>query len=382
MNVFSNATSFAGTMSDFTAMLLEKKRGFFSRVSREVESEYKTAKRGDKVQVRVPTVLSDAEEYDSSSDTITVTDVSETLVEVQLEKHFQKAAKLTSKDKALNMYDFAAQVYNPLYNSLMRTYEKNLSKKRKYGFASNLVGDAGTNPSTTAHIKNAVAFLKGNDIPYENGFVAGINTTTWGNLLELTEFKSLDYGGDRSANLAAGSLAPYAGIREFFDTQFFGTHDNGDDAGTILTNGVQAAGASSITLDGFTAATGTVYAGTRFTVAGQTTEYVVTADATKASNAATLSIYPSLSAEVADGVEITFGTEYEENILYHPAAVAAAIVAPEPLESKSMIMQAGGMSIRMSVVEKGLSELFVLDGFVGGRVTTPQGGVIMQGSSS
>lgn len=68
-------------------------------------------------------------------------------------------------------------------------------------------------------------------------------------------------------------------------------------------------GAKSITFDE-TTLTGTLLTGDIFTIAGDTQEYVVTADATAAGNAITVSFEPGLKVAAADGDAVSFVADY------------------------------------------------------------------------
>jgi hypothetical protein len=73
-------------------------------------------------------------------------------------------------------------------------------------------------------------------------------------------------------------------------------------AGTLLINGAASAGDTTVGVDGFTASTGDVQLGTPIWLGTQAVgdPYLVTADASIASNAASLAIFPPLSRALAD----------------------------------------------------------------------------------
>jgi hypothetical protein len=149
----------------------------------------------------------------------------------------------------------------------------------------------------------------------------------------------------------------------------------------VLVDGTVAAGVTTLHIDGITSTTGTIYAGTVFTVAGDTTRYVVRKDATIASNEVDLLITPALAAQATDEAAITFEAAGYSNLAYHPRAVAAAIVAPTPMLTNSSVQSFMGVSIRVtlggSVVT--LADSVVYDVFVGSRVLQPEGGALFCG---
>jgi hypothetical protein len=247
------------------------------------------------------------------------------------------------------------------------------------GFARNLTGTAGTAPSTVAHCTSGVKALLDSKVNADSGFLAAINPAGWAGLMGAVEMKSRDYGDMKPAGLATGQLSPVSGISEFFTTQTLGTFSQGDVAGTVLVKGALQTG-TSIIVDGFTAATGTVKMGTRLTFNGDSTVYTVTADCAIASNETTLTIYPSKGSAASNDAPVTFQTAYSENYIYHPSAIAAAIVAPMPFEDGvSSVFSADGLSMRLSFQKSGLDELVVVDALVGAKIIHAEGGVVFQG---
>lgn len=87
-----------------------------------------------------------------------------------------------------------------------------------------------------------------------------------------------------------------------------------------------SAGATSMAIDGLQA-TGTIEAGQEFTLANTRGTYTVTADATIAANAATISFFPALESAVANNVVITFTGSTLTPVLEPPVAELAAGLA-------------------------------------------------------
>ncbi|MEA3346972.1 MAG: P22 phage major capsid protein family protein [Candidatus Auribacterota bacterium] len=364
-------------LANFAAIFLNANLGIPNRVNRQVEQSY-TEGKGDTVDVTSRSPLGDAIEY--SHPTVTGVAISETKIPVVLTNHLYKAADLTAKDVTLNIRNFNDQVLFPLLLSIANTVEKKILLELVGSFARNVVGTAGTEPSTVAHLTAAVKQLKKNKVPSDQGFLAAINPDAWGNFMGQAQFQSSDYGNNRPNDLKVGQLSPITGITDFFDTQNLGDFAQGDIAGTVLVDGAAQTG-SSLAVDAFTAATGTVKKGTRFTIngiAGQT--FTVTADAAIASNEATLPIYPALPSSPADDAAITFETAFKENLVFHPKAHAAAIIAPASHKGgQSAISQFNGLSVRVGFVQSGLQEQVFADILFGQKNLTPEAGIIPQG---
>jgi hypothetical protein len=108
---------------------------------------------------------------------------------------------------------------------------------------------------------------------------------------------------------------------------------------------------------------------------------VVRKDAAIAGNTATLTITPGLVADPGDGAALTFEAAGYSNLVYHPNAVAGAIVAPTPLAVGSSVAAFRGISVRVSMDSSltSLADSIVYDVYVGCRVIEPNGGALFCG---
>jgi len=348
-------------------------------VTRDKEGMFTAAKIGDTVKVTVPSAVSDANEFTGST---SATDQTETEVDLKLEKHFYKRVDLTSKQKSLELSDFTRLVTVPQIEGIMESIDKYYNKKMQV-FRANLTGSVGNRPSTMAHVAAAQKKLNDNKIKKE-GRRALIDTTVHYSLGQLSNFLSLDYGADSANAGREGQL----GRRYGFDFQddanldvFSRSSAAGVLAGTVLTNGTPAAGAVEVPIDGITDETGTIYAGTVITLAGDTTRYVIRKDAVLVNHGTTLTVYPALAAAPGDGAAVTFEAAGYSNLVFHPYAVAGAIVAPVPLAIGSAVESFNGVSIRVSMGSSlvSLSDSVVYDVFVGCDVIQPNGGALFCG---
>jgi len=348
-------------------------------VARDKESMFTAAKIGDDVTVTVPPAVSDASEFSS---TTSASDMTETDIDLTLEKHFYKRVDLTTKQKSLELSDFTRLVTNPCIQGIQESIDKYILRNMQV-FRKNLAGTIGNRPSTVAHIVAGMKVLNDNKV-VQQGRLGLIDTTVEASLLQLSQFTSLDYGSDAPLALRDGYVVSRYGLQFFRDANlgaFSRSAAAHDIAGTVLVDGTVAAGEDTLHIDGITSTTGTIYAGCAFTIAGDSTRYVVRKDATIASNEVDLVITPVLAAEAADGTAITFEAAGYSNILFHPNAVAAAIVAPTPLATNSAVESFNGVSIRVSMDSSisTLADSVVYDVYVGCRVIQPDGGCIVCG---
>lgn len=349
-------------------------------VTREKEGMFTAAKIGDEVTVTVPPAVTEASEFTGAT---VAEDVVETDVKLKLEKHFYKRRDLTSKEKTLELSDFTRLVTAPAIMGIQESIDKYFTAQMQV-FRAYLTGTVTNRPSDMADIAGATKQLNDNKI-VRAGRVALIDSTVEESFSQLSQFQSRDYGDDANAGLREGVLGRRYGFNFQTDVNlgaFSRSAAAGDLTGTVLTNGTPAIGATEINIDGITNATGTIYAGTVFTLAGDTTRYVVRKDAAIASNAATLNIYPALVAAPGDGAAVTFEAAGYSNLVFHPYAVAGAIVAPTPLAGgNSSVRSFGGVSLRVSMDSSiiSLADSIVYDVYVGCRVIQPNGGALFCG---
>lgn len=349
-------------------------------VSRDKEGMFTASKIGDSVTVSIPPAVVDANEFTGST---SASDQTETSIDLKLEKHFYKRVDLTSKQKSLELSDFTRLVTVPCVQGIQESIDKYILKQMQV-FRKNLTGTVGSRPSTMAHVVAARQKLKdlkvGGDM-----FNALIDTTAETSLLQLSNFVNLDYGPDGAANGRAGALGMRYGFNFIPNANlgaFVRSAAANDIAGTVLVDGASAAGTTTLHIDGITSETGTIYAGTTFTVAGDTTRYTVRKDATIANYETDLLVTPPFAITQDDGDAVTFEAAGFSNLVYAPNAVAAAIVAPTPLAAgNSSVQSFGGVSIRVSMDSSltSMADSVVYDVFVGARVIQPDGGALFCG---
>jgi len=309
-------------------------------VNRSVEQRF-AKKVGDTVTVKVPPTIA-ASEFSS---TTSAADVTETSTDVVLDKHFYVRADLTSDELLLELDDFNTVVTMPAMRGLVRAIDNECIAKIAGGFSRNISGTAGTSPSTHAHMLAAEKTIfdnRGNT----DLLVALISSTVHASFAQLNIFTSSDFGQDKPNGLRSNSLGKVSNIN-FFRSPNVGTIDFGDVAGTPALSAAGTAGDATVAIDGLTAATGTIKEGARFTIAGTATVYTVTADATIASNAATLAITPVLSANEDEDDVLTFETEQTEDVVYNPGAVAGAIIPGPAMSNNAATSFIDGIGLRI-----------------------------------
>lgn len=343
-------------------------------VNKSVEERY-VRKIGDTVKVKVPAIIPGSE----FAGTATAADATETFADVVIQKHFYVKVTLTSDELARELDDFNTAIQIPAILGLVAKVEEYIIAKIAGGFAPNMQGTAGTDPSTHAHIIAAEKKIFDNQGD-TSALVAILNSTSHASFKALNIMNSLDFREDAPSLLRGNGLGQTNNI-SFFRSVHAGTFAQGDIAGTVLVDGASQTG-STLVVDGFTAATGTVKEGTRFTIAGIASyTAVVTADKAIVGNSATLPITPALPSSPADDAAITFETAFTEIPVYKPAAVAAAIMAGAPAQN-AVASSIDGLGLRIiqgNVDTTSLAQDWVWDLYCGAKVVQPAYGCIMQG---
>ena len=349
-------------------------------VSRDKEAEFTAGKVGDSIKVTIPPSISDASEFSS---TTSATDQTESEIDLTLEKHFYKRVDLTTKQKSLELDDFTRLVIKPNVAGIQRSIDKYILKQMQV-FRKNLAGTIGNRPSTVAHILAGHKVL--NDLYLQGpGRIGLVDTTVENTLLQIAQWGSADYVGPDSSVTKEASLGrrfSYDWYRNANLGAFSRSSAANDIAGSPVIITTVAIGGTQIGIDGVTNASGTIYAGTVFTIAGDATRYVVRKDVTAVANAyTTVDIAPALVVEGTAEKAITFEAAGYSNLLYHPSAIAAAIVAPSPLAVNSVVANYNGVAIRVTQDSSisTLADSIVLDVFVGARVINPDGGCLIAG---
>ena len=345
-------------------------------ISREHEAEFVGKKAGSTITV---TYMSEQEAREFSS-TTTADNIVENEVELTLEKHFYVKHTLTTAESTLSIDDYSKKVTGPAIRAVVKAADNYLAQIMSEGYARNLVGTDGTAPSTIAHIVAGRKKLRDN-LAETDQSIGLIGTAAEAAFIQLSQFTSKDYTRG-TGGIEEAMLEKRFGINWFTD-QNCTNHDRGDIAGTVLVDNASnwQIGDTTVHMDGFTAATGTVNAGTRFTVAGTATVYTVVSDATIASNEADVIVTPAMTAVETDGDAITFKAAATQDMIYDKRSIIGAIIAPAPLKVGSSVSQQNGMGVRYteSSSTSTLSDDVVYDILVGAKVMQPNGGVVFQG---
>lgn len=300
---------------------------------------------GDTVVIPLPATFSDSMVGDvtPSNTPPAPSDIAPNFATVQLSNWKKVSYGLTDREvDQLQMGTFTDQ-FDAAIDALSRTIITSVWQTYKgiYQFA----GTAGTTPfaSNTSVAQSARRLLNLSGVPMENRAMI-LDFDSDANAIGLSLFQQYMQKGD-TETLREGTIKRALGfdwaIDGYLPSFTGGTLSNGTSKAALINDAAVAVGDTSVPIDSATL-TGTVVVGDLFTVAGDTQQYVVTANATAASNAiAALQFDPPAKVAWADNAAVTFVASHDvAGVAMHSHAIA---FASKPLDD---VMFEGGSQIR------------------------------------
>ena len=189
-------------------------------------------------------------------------------------------------------------------------------------------GTAGTTPfasDATAWTTGARKLLNETLAPV-NGRKVVLDPDAEANAINLQAFQSAAWRGSETT-IREGEIGRVLGA-DWYMNQNIPSHTKGTltASANIAVDGAHSAGVSSVTLkdSAATSLTGTLVEGDIITFAGDSQQYVITADATAASNSITASISPTLQEALSGDEVVTLVDSHTVNLAFHPNAFAFA----------------------------------------------------------
>lgn len=318
-------------------------------------------KKGSSVTIHLPNKF-----RAKSGATIDTVDIQEQSTTVSVDQHYHVAWDFLETDLTLSIEDFSKKYIRP--GTITLANKVDYDGCGEYVNVYNLVGTAGTTPSTFGVLAAAAARFANEAVPDMDRVAICSPKTLWVGLAD-GELKGVFHQGIVDQLLRKGFAGKFATM-DFFQDQNVRSHTVGTwDAGsTGVMNGVTAEGASSLVTNGWAASTAILKQGDVFTIADvyavnpisgdkwegdELRQFVATADVTSdAGGNATISISPTIySASAAEdylpyqtvdavpvnGAALTVvgsdATAYPQNLLFHPDCFALTMVPFEKPKS-------------------------------------------------
>lgn len=344
-------------------------------VHREYREEFR--KVGDTIQIRRPVKF-----VRTSGASRTNQDVSEGYIPMQINNRHHVSWKFSTQDLTLIIKDYSERYITPAAIELANGVDSDLCLL--YDDVANSVGTPGVTPNAFSILGAAATVLDNNAVPDD-----GRRSIVFNPAARWAMADALKGSFDNSLakdTIRRGKLGDLANMTVYGD-QNISRHTTGTRAGdlSVLVNGAvsDSWSASSITstvaLDAFSSATGTLKAGDVFTIAGvfavnprsrQSTgvlqPFVVTADANVSGSAVSVTVFPriiasgayqTVSASAADNAAVTFygsaaaATAYPQNLAFHKNAFGLVFIPLELPRSAGFKARSTMEGVSIRVVE-------------------------------
>ncbi len=297
------------------------------------------AKQGDTIRVRKPVVL-EAKSFTAGTP-VNEQDVKEESIDVKLDKIATVDVNFEAIQMATNVDDLNRLVIEPAAVALAQKI--NGDGLAMYVDIPYHAGTAGSTPAALSDFAAARKALNKKDVPLSGRRAiwdvdADAAFTQIGNLVKVSE------SGSPSA-LREGEIGRVYAIDNYM-SQAVKKHTVGA-TGTVLVDKADgyAAGATQIHVDGLTAA---FKVGDLFTIANDTTQYVVTKAGALDTADQDIDIYPALAVNTANNAAITVIGTHVANLVFHENAfafVTRPLIAPSDKESYTTSYN--GLSLRV-----------------------------------
>jgi hypothetical protein len=342
---------------------LFKQLGFAGRVHRGAEAERNSAgnELGDTINLKRPSHF--AAQTHVAGTGSTEQDVIGQNVAITLDNHQEVKFGLTDRELAYTSERIITDHIAPAAYALADKIDQDLySLQSKVGPKHTLTGTVGS-----SYITGPRKVLRNNEVPL-NDLHYLIDTGMEAAFLDLGIFHEAQITGQgaNEAALMSGSLGQRFGVEVFgsqnadvsvaaLSSTATASDATGDEVGAAL--GATAANGFTLAVDGMTGVE-TVQAGDTFTIAGDSTTYILTANTTLVTGAGTMTFYPALRKNVVVDAVVTFANlsatqeaAHYVNMMFHRNAFGLAF-APLP-------MTGDGTGARIATVTDPVSGLSV-----------------------
>lgn len=287
---------------------------------------------------------------------VTVRDITETSINLVLERHFDATIRITDRERTLDLVDFSEQVLAPRMVEMGEQIDSYGLGKLKH-----IPNVAGPSESAPAALPASIAdmalvekTLNDQKVPMSPRFQ--IASSQYKSVLMGVEpFVKVNESG-RDDALRRAMIGPIMGFDTFMaqnvDTA---THTSGTEVSAVVDGSGSpiAAGATAIPYDGASLAAGTFLIDDIVSIAGYG-NVVLAANTTSVANAGTLTIREPTREAIADNSAITVydgggNTRANHGAVFHPdslAFVAVPLDLPQGAEAAFVQDPASGLALR------------------------------------
>lgn len=319
--------------------VLRNQLTFTRNVNREYDSSFAKsgAKIGQTLRIRLPNAY-----IVRSGKTFSAQDTAEIKVDLTVDQQIGVDIEFSSVEQTMSLDDFSKRVLEPALSVVSNKIDADGLALYKDIYSH--VGAPGTDPNTALTLLQSQQKLNEKSAPLDESRFATFNPA--GQVSMVDALKGFFHAGQKISDQFKNGLMANGilGFNMIGMDQNVATHTVGKTAGTPLVDDTVASGDSSVNIDGWTEAADVVLTqGDVFTIAGVFAvnpvnkatlpvlqQFVVTADATTASNQVEVAVSPSfistgarqnISALPADDAAVTVvgsaEVGYAQNLAYH-----------------------------------------------------------------
>lgn len=324
---------------------------------------------GDTVRIKNNPVF-EAKEFAGS---VEYQDIRASKRELAIEKLYDVSAKVTAREKRLDMVSFSEEVIRPAAYALAEKVEYYMGTKVLEGAGLYVSDNLFTTAADMALAKKAATFQQLS----ATGRFCMLDDTMEARLLGADYFNTYNNRGNTGERVFNEGDMGRAMKMDFFSSLQFPTtlQDAGNGVGTTNNTGTtNLVGLTTLTTD---ATTGTFQVGDRIQVAGMRRPLIVAAQATV--GATTITLADPITEIVPDGAAITvIGSAVDYTIrgaIMDDRSIAMAMPMLDPASSKpSSVVSNNGLSIRvvLGYDMDAKTEAISLDCLVGGTCHDPR----------
>ena len=318
-NTINTNKSAPGRIAKVAATMFADDMQFVKTIAREDQVDFAPQaggyKTGDTIFINKPPRFTTGTNRDITS---AIQDITEEKIQMTLNQSFTSAVALTSNEFATDMaFDsFAMRVLKPLVSQMAQRIEATFIRLACQS-VSNVVGTAGSTVFNTLTMMQANQRMSELLAPgIDNDWIALLSPSAKTSAVDAR--KGLFQSSEEISKQYKRGVMGLADGFTYLSNNLMYTHTTGSGTqtnGAVTTTAALTNGGTTIAVTGLTG-TGTITTGTVFTVAGAFAvhpitkatlpflqPFVVTADATAAAGAATLSVSPTIYSSAGGGLQ-------------------------------------------------------------------------------
>ena len=335
----SNTLLTSQAIANEALLVLENNLVMAQLVHRSYSPEFQSG-RGATITVRKPATFSAT----AFSTTVAAQNVTESSVQVVLDKFYDITAEITSQQLTLDIVDFSMQVLQPM----MREHAQKVDYNILNTISASVAGHTAVSGTPAlSDLANLMAQLDLQKAPVTERRVV-LHPISYAKYAALDAIANADKRG-KPLTINEYSIGRVLGA-DFYMDQNVQTHTSGiaDTAGAL--KGAATAGATAATVDALTDAE-VIAAGDVFKVDGSDRGYLIVTGGTVDTNTVTITFTPALDAAILDDAVVTFQDTHKMNLAFHKnfCTLATAPLAPYLGGVNNSVKSYKGISCRVAI---------------------------------